>query len=97
MCERKEKEQSQDAERAQSQGRHPLPTPSQQWWTEALPSLCAGASVLSSLQKECDQQIPHDFLLLCSSTNHFSIYPTSGTNPQGTKTVPQTCIKVFSC
>lgn len=56
VCERKEKDQSQDAERAEAQGGH-IPSPRQQCWTEALTAPYDGTSVASSLQKECDQQI----------------------------------------
>jgi hypothetical protein len=86
MCERKEKEQSQAAETAQWQGGHPLARPSQQWQTKAWSSLYAWASVLSGLQRECDQQIPQDFLLLCACTDYFSIHLASfaGANLQGT-------------
>lgn len=89
MCERKERGTAKML-REPSHSGYPLAGPSQQGWTEALPSLCAGACVLSSLRKECNQQVPQDFLLLCSCTNYFSIHPTSQGKFAGNLKLPHT-------
>lgn len=64
----------------------PLPNSCQQRWAEALASPYDGASLVSSLQKECDQQIPQGFLLSCCGTHCFS---TPQANPQGTYNCPK--------
>lgn len=105
-CERKEKERSQEAERDQlREVGIPWP-PRAAVMDEAVSSVYAGASALSSSQKEHNQQIPQDFLLLCPPQPHtnFSIRPVSrgagggGQVRREPRTAPTSppCIKVFT-